>query len=243
MSTTYSDLPYTSFPDEEQEFTTMADMTVSDASAVKNFQAAMEDGDSETAQTYYEEITDADTKFLTAEKLNTLMQTCIALQRFYSSDIEDYIEEKEDTWQSTVDQLTYIGVYSSSTQYYVNNIVSYTYDGVTNLYLVISQPSIGVTPLNTTYWRQFTIQGAQGVSGDGVSFRGEWSSSVEYYVDDLVTYDENLWACLVEHSNQEPNTSSSYWSLLYESGQIVYPFQSDTPSDTTTGYLWFEITG
>lgn len=241
MSTTYTDLPYTSFPDSIQSFVTMLNMVVSDGAAVTGYQQAMEDGNTALAQTYYAQITSADNKIIDANKMNTLMQTCIALQRFYQNDIEPYITNKETTWQNRINQFNYIGEYSPNTQYYLNNFVTYNYQGVTLLYICIAQPSIGTSPINTTYWRKLTIRGLQGASGTGLSFRYAWSSSESYSVNDVVTYNDAVWGCTVNNSNQTPVEGSSYWKLIYESLQTLYPFQQETPSGTESGYLWFEI--
>lgn len=70
-------------------------MTVNDAEAVSGYQAAMEAGNTSLAQQYYAQITNANQKFVDAEKMNTLMDTCVALQRFYLTDIKPYVENKQ----------------------------------------------------------------------------------------------------------------------------------------------------
>ena len=58
-----------------------------------------------------------------------------------------------------------MGVYNNTIQYQVNNWVTYTVQGVTQLYICIVQPPLGTAPTNTNYWRTFTVQGEQGASG------------------------------------------------------------------------------
>lgn len=244
MSALYPELPFTSFPDSVQSFVTMLNMAVTDADYVRGYQDAMEQGDSALAQTYYNQIVNANQKFVDATKMNTLMQTCIALQRFYDSDIGPYIETQHTSWENRINQFNYVGVYSATQQYQPNNFVLYNSNGSNRVYICVVAPPVGTLPNNTNYWRELSIQGIQGESGDGVSFRYAWDSSQPYSIQDVVTYSEAVWIATQANTNQPPAEGSAYWSLLFTSGQVVYPFQSAEPSsDVQTGYLWFQIIG
>lgn len=221
----------------------MLNMTVADAEAVVGYQQAMQAGDNTLAQQYYNQITSANQKFVDATKMNTLMDTCVALQKFYTSDIEPYIESQQDIWEARIDQFNYIGEYSATQQYELNNFVTYTVSGVTQVYICILRPSIGTSPTNTTHWRQLSIRGMQGVSGTNLSFRYAWSSTETYYDEDIVAFDNKVWACIQQNSNQTPAEGSSYWRLIYSPSQIVYPFSKTTPENMKTGYLWLKIKG
>ena len=91
MSTTYQSLQFTTFPDDIQSFVTMLNMSVEDGAAVTGYQQAMQAGNNTLARQYYGQITNANQKFIDATKMNTLMDTCVALQKFYKTDIEPYI--------------------------------------------------------------------------------------------------------------------------------------------------------
>lgn len=241
MSTTYPDLNFTSFPDQIQNFITMLNMTVADGNLVKSYQEAMQNGDYALAQQYFSQITNANQKFIDATKVNTLIDTCVALQRFYTTDIEPYVEIKEAEWENTINQFSYIGVYSSTYSYNKNNFVLANVNGVDALFICLEQPPIGTPVTNTNYWRQLTIRGEQGISGTDLTFRYAWDSSQTYYIDDVVTFDGKIWGCLIQNSNQTPSSNSNYWKLIYQSQQEIYPFSSSTPSLNQIGGLWFEI--
>lgn len=242
MSTLYPDLVYTTFPNSEQSFVTMQNMLASDGANVKGFQDAMESGNTALAQQYYANITNADAKFINAEKLNTLFQTCVALQRFYKSDVQPYITTKQTEWQAVIDEFDYIGSFSSTTQYYPNNWVSVAQaDGNVFLYICINQPPIGTVPTNTSYWRLLTVKGQAGQSGSGLSFQGEWISTQQYTIDNAVAYGNAVWGCIKANTNNIPAEGSAYWKLLYSSQQIIYPVQSAQPASQSTGDLWFKV--
>lgn len=242
MSELYKDLQFTSFPDAIQKFVTMLDMTADDADAVANFQEAMEEGNVDAANQYYSTIANADQKFLDSVKVNTILDTCMALERFYISDIEPYIQNKQAGWQNTVDQFDYKGNYAAGTQYEVNNFVSYSTAGENQVYICINRPSVGTPPTVETYWRVMTIKGDTGVSGAGLTFKYGWVSSTNYYVDDVVSYNNIVWNCIKDNKNVMPGSDDTTWRIVYTASQDIYPFQADIPTNVTTGDLWFQIT-
>ena len=240
MSTTYQSLQFTTFPDNIQSFVTMLNMSVEDGAAVTGYQRAMQAGNNTLARQYYSQITNANQKFIDATKMNTLMDTCVALQNFYLTDIQPYIDNLQTTWTDRVDQFNYVGDYSASTLYAVNNFVTYTASGVRNVYICVKVPPIGTAPTNTTYWRELSIQGLQGPSGENLSFRYAWDSGEVYYPEDVVVYDNVVWGCLVQNSNQTPQSGSTYWRSIYSPQQVVYPFSAQEPTNMQEGYLWFK---
>ena len=240
MSTTYQSLQFTTFPDDIQSFVTMLNMSVEDGAAVTGYQQAMQAGNNTLARQYYSQITNANQKFIDATKMNTLMDTCVALQKFYKTDIEPYIQSQQTIWGNRINQFNYVGDYSASTLYAVNNFVTYTASGVRNVYICVKVPPIGTAPTNTTYWRELSIQGLQGPSGENLSFRYAWDSGEIYYPQDVVVYDNVVWGCLVQNSNQTPQSGSTYWHSIYSPQQVVYPFSAQEPTNMQEGYLWFK---
>lgn len=241
MSATYKDLQFTSFPDSVQSFVTMLNMATTDAVAVSGYQAAMEAGNTSLAQQYYSQIVNADSKFVDATKMNTIMNTVVALQRFYLTDIKPYVENKQTEWENIINRFHYIGDYAAGTQYQTNNFVTYTVGGEKQVYICIATPPVGTSPANTNYWRPLTIKGSTGQSGAGLTFRYEWSASENYYTEDVVTYNNTVWNCLKDNKNVLPGTDSKTWQLIYTTSQDIYPFQADEPTNISTGYLWFQI--
>ena len=219
----------------------MINMVASDGSLIKAYQEAMENGNIALAQNYYSQITNANQKFIDATKMNTLMDTCVALERFYKTDIQPYIVNKQSEWQGIINQFSYKNVYSEDVQYAVNNFVLYNFNGINFLYICINTPpTAGITPTNTTYWRQLTIQGVKGDSGDGLSFLYAWNSGTDYNLQDLVTFDNILWGCIQPNSNQQPYEGSPYWKKAGSIQQIIYPLQPNAPTGQSIGELWFQ---
>lgn len=244
MSTTYPDLTYTTFPDTEQSFVEMIDMNSSDGALMTQYQTAMQNGDFATARTVLAQIPNANNKILDSVKMNTLFDTTVALERFYKTNVEPYIETKQQEWEQLVALFTanfaYVGPYQQGTQYQQNNIVSSINPstGDTNLYIAIQNNSAPIT--DTTSWRVLTIKGVQGLSGEGLTFAGAWNSTTAYNEGDVVTYQNELWSALQANTNQEPGTTTGYWQS-YGNFPVISIVVSQSQPTQSVGDFWFQV--
>lgn len=75
----------TSFPNSIQTFPTMKDMTASDATLVQRYQQLMQEGRVNSARDVLSQITDYDSKLVTADLLNTMNDTIVALEGYYTT--------------------------------------------------------------------------------------------------------------------------------------------------------------
>lgn len=241
MSALFPDLPLTSFPSDLDSFTTFLNITANDGPLIAQYMAAMEAGNQTLANQVLAKIPSATQKIITATDLNKLSQASLAIERFYKTDIEPYLENQQQEWQNVISQFNYVGNWTSGTQYQENNIVSYTVSGLTMLFIATSTPPVGSNPNNTAYWRVLTIQGQQGVSGVGLSYRQDWSSSASYATNDAVTYNNAVWMALKPSQNVAPQ-SGSYWKQVISFDVTVYPIQPEQPTDQPVGGLWFNTT-
>lgn len=239
MSTLYQDLPLTNFPGDIDTFTTWLNITTTDGPLIYQYQQALQAGNTTLANQILAQIPQGTQKIIKAVDLNTLTQALLAVERFYLTDVEPYIQEHQESWLATIQQFSYQGVWSSGTSYVTNNFVTYTVSGLTLLYLAIADPPLGTAPTNSQYWRLLTIQGQQGVSGQGLSYRQEWNVSTAYGINDAVTYDGALWMALQASQGVEPSTNPQYWKLIMALEATTYPIQDTAPMTLDVGGLWF----
>lgn len=75
----------TTYPNAYQEFPTMQNISAMDASIVAQYQDAIENNDYARAQQLLQAIPDFDKKMITASLLNTVFDTNVALQKFYTA--------------------------------------------------------------------------------------------------------------------------------------------------------------
>lgn len=100
----------------------------------------------------------------------------------------------------------YTSAWSALTTYAVGAVVYY--GGV--LYLATA-PSLNQTPPNPLYWLPFTGAGA----GSGaVVYRGDWSGSVTYALNDWVRYANALYRLKVSSSLNDQPTNPAIWELV-----------------------------
>lgn len=240
MSVTYPDLSLTVFPDGGIDtFTAWLNIVASDGPLIAQYQAALQAGNTTMANQILAQIPQGTQKIITAADLNKLTQAMLAVERFYKTDIEPYIQTQQESWLNTIQQFSYQGVWSSGTSYVTNNFVSYTVSGLTLLYLAISNPPVGTLPTNQTYWRLLTLQGQQGQSGQGLSYRQKWDVATLYDANTAVTYDGSLWMALRASQGQEPSVASQYWRQIMSLEATAYPIQATPPANQEVGALWF----
>ena len=239
MSTKYPDLSLTNFPNSLDQFTTFLNIVSSDGPLIGQYQSAMQNGNTTLANQILTQIPQATQKIITAVDLNTLSQAMLAIERFYLNDIEPYIDDLHQSWLNTIQQFSYKGVWQNGTSYVTNNLVSYTTSGLNFVYIALSNVPIGISPTNQTYWRLLTIQGQQGASGEGLSYRQEWNSSTQYATNDAVTYNGALWMALQASQNRLPDINPQYWQLVMNLKTVTYPIQDTVPTNLQVDGLWF----
>lgn len=97
----------TSFPNQIQNFPQMQDMTAQDATLVQQYQNAMQVGNLSLAQQILAQIPNNQNKIVTADYLNTINDTVIAVQKYFGaryspayvvSETQPINQEKSDFW-------------------------------------------------------------------------------------------------------------------------------------------------
>lgn len=243
MSVLYPDLDFTNYPgalDNIQLKSNIANST--DAQLVAQIQASIIAGDFANASAILNANPQLNGKIFNANDYNQLRDAILALERFYENDIYNYIAEKQASWLAEINKFNYKGVYSPTTQYYLNNMVNYTTAEGTFLYLCIQQPNAGVAPIDTTYWRILTLRGERGLSGDGLSFTWVWDNTMQYSPNDVVIYEDKWWGALQTNRGQIPASGSTYWQVILTAlPAIQIPVTDVQPVNQLIGDQWYKV--
>lgn len=97
----------TSFPNQIQNFSEMQDITAQDATLVQQYQNAMQVGNLSLARQILTQIPNNQNKIVTADYLNTINDTVIAVQKYFGaryspayvvSETQPVNQEKSDFW-------------------------------------------------------------------------------------------------------------------------------------------------
>ena len=199
MSNLYPDLLYTAFPDQLNDtYEYMQDMTADLVGLVSQYETLINTKRFNEAVKLLSENPSLNRIYFNAEKYNKIIDSIKALQRLYKDDVQTYILNLANNR----------GEYSSSSKYTKYNIVYYESLPYLN---ISSNTPIGTLPTNTTYWYPLAIRGEQGESGLGLTPRGKWNEYTQYYKDDLVSYNNVLWAANEDNIGFLPSDTSSKW--------------------------------
>ena len=97
----------TTFPNAIQNFPQMIDLIASDGTLVQQYQAAMQAGNLTLAQQILAQIPNNQSKIITADYLNTINDTVVAVEKYFQaryspayivSNIQPSAQESGDFW-------------------------------------------------------------------------------------------------------------------------------------------------
>ena len=220
MSQSYVDLTETNFPQSIDTFDRVTDVTIDLLPLVKQYQTLYNSGKLNDASQLLINHPELQNCMINAKTINRCYDGIKALQRYYFSDIQKYIEEL----------ITYRGEYSNKSSYDKYDVVLYN----SSAYLCISNSEIGVLPTSNK-WIQITLQGDQGVPGLGLNFSGSWSAVTTYPKDSCVTYNNVLYASAIDNNlGKTPSQNSSYWTLVFDISQFATYDNSASNLNATT---------
>lgn len=213
MSTTYTDLTETKFPNAVDDLSRMSDLASSDLTLVNQYYTYYNAGNLTAAAQLLADNPTLINKLFNAAKFNILRDALIALERFYLSDVQTYINSTRQSLQGEIDKFTALGVYSATTQYVKHNIVTSNGNGY-----VCTADCKGKAPGTTAgadYWQLIVNKGDKGDSGTGLSFRGQYSATTAYTLNDCVTDGTSIWAAL-KASTGQALTEGEYWTRVMQ---------------------------
>ena len=197
MGEIYTDLN-SDFPLKVSTMNRVQDVTLSAKAYVDLYNQYYSQGDFDNANQVINDHPELLTMMLNMTLINQIIDEIKATQRTFKDDVESYI--------LTVVKIK--GEYSGSVKYTKYNMVYHNGQPYMN---IADDTPIGTTPTNSNYWYALAIKGEQGESGLGLTPRGSWSEYVQYYKDDLVSYNNALWAAKEDNIGYFPNDTSKVW--------------------------------
>lgn len=220
MSQSYIDLVETNFPQAVDTFDRATDVTLDLLPLVQEYQTLYYNGKLNDAAQLLISHPELQNCMINAKTINRCYDGIKALQRYYFSDIQKYIEEL----------ITYRGEYSNKSSYEKYDVCLYN----SSAYLCVSDSGIGVLPTSDK-WVQITLQGEQGIPGLGLNFSGSWLSTTTYPRDSCVTYNNVLYASKIDNNlGKTPSSNSEYWSLVFDISQFATYDNSSSNLNSTT---------
>lgn len=177
-------------------------------------------------------------KSFIAEIVNNISNVLYYLEQDYYSNTIDYFSNLNNDFQTVIDNYKYIGDWSNTQIYRIYNIVTNS----SKYYMYINKtPKAGMSLNDSSYWLEFTLKGEKGADGIGVNFVGTWDNSTSYNALDGVYYNGAIWCCKTSNTNQQPNSSSSYWESVVTFLKAKIVSGTTEPTDKYDGLIWLEI--
>lgn len=138
------------------------------------------------------------------------------------TDSNGNVTQTLDSVVSAAKQFVHTGAYDNTKIYYTYNLVSY--QGSTYIYTATASSS-GNVPTNLTYWRKVA----------GEANKGVYSTSVTYYMGDIVTdaVNQNMYWSLIDNNTNIPLTDTSKWQLLVSVTSVVNSANTATSNANT----------
>ena len=95
----------TSFPNSTQTFPQMIDLTASDGTLAQQYQIAMQAGNLALAKQILAQIPNNQNKIITADYLNTINDTVVAVEQYFSRRYSPayIVSENQPTYQEATD--------------------------------------------------------------------------------------------------------------------------------------------
>ena len=123
----YEDTPLTNFPDSEDNWARMSDVTATLLSAALQYNEYWENGEIDAANDLLDENPNLKNTIFNADKWNKLRDAIIAIERYYLNDVTNFIEE---TAQSAIgindnpneEDKTVVSYSASKTDQLINNL-------------------------------------------------------------------------------------------------------------------------
>ena len=159
---------------------------------------------------------------ISEERMNLFGDILINMQKFFTEDVEPYIEDKKLEFQAEVDKLVARGEWQPNTQYFKKNIV--TSGGVG---FIAKLDSINQSPPSATYWSKIADKGEKGDPSLNINFKGEYDIAMSYVMGDAVTFG-GFWYYAKQNTKGNPPTNATYWEIQTNQTLVsdVQPFDS-----------------
>lgn len=175
-------------------------------------------------------------KAFVANAINTIVNGMLILENYYYQGVVVYLSNLSSQYQLLINNFKNRSNWVSSVQYSQYNFVNYNNE----LYMCTQTPPIGTIPTNTNYWLYLGLQGIEGAPGVDVIMEYSWESNTSYQLNDLVTYNNNIYVALKNNIGIIPGTDNSVWLLFiqFKKGEIYVGVNPPSIFDNNT--IWFK---
>lgn len=215
----YEDLIRSNFPKAVDDINEMQDITADLVDLQNQFYTYVNNKDFANVSKLLENNPQLQSCLFNAEKYNSIRDAVVALQRYYLTDIQDYIVNISQPK----------GEWKKDTVYKKYDVVSYIYEDATQFYCARAmEVPMNILPTNTNYWTPVTLRGMRGHTGLGLTPSSGWNKTEQYYnfIDDdgiphvsMIYYENMFWAATKNNINSKPTWDVSPTEDVYSTNE------------------------
>lgn len=180
---------------------------------------------------------------INAQSWNRMTSALYSTQKFFNSEVQGFIKEKQKTWDSYIRQFTYVGEWVENKEYKFQNLVTAS-NG--DLYLCRADHTSSATtnPLSAggaSTWVHASLRGKQGEPSLSIGYKGEWNPTASYVIGDGVSASTGvdnglLYYAKRANTGKNPTTSPDDW-VLYNQLYV----NSTPPRNAGKGVHFIEV--
>jgi len=229
------------FPAEIDSFPILTDITIADVVNIRRYKELREKSSLTTSEqaelnALITNLTTAG-KLITAEYHNKVTDSIVATQTFFKDNVDDYIKQKQEEFDRTLQQFSDKGNWSPEITYQQWNTVVYNHE----TYLSRKNNNLNHIPdeENSEWWHKVAQRGKQGPPGIGLTFLGNYDDSVLYNPGSAVYYENVIWYAMNPTQGNKPEAGSPYWTVFLANSGVV--IDSNPPTAPYTGQVYVDI--
>lgn len=199
MSQQYTDLSYTNFPDSVDSIERFNDVSAEMVPLVNSFYACYDSRDLAGAAKILNDNPGLKSMIINAEALNKLRDPLIAMQRFYLSDVQQYILDIGDSVSDLVDTKK------------------------TEIEQVAEDSKQDMLDVKDAYEQEINARSAELTTRiDNFTCKNDYLATLSYKRGNTVRYNGNFYMCVQDAPVGETpakNGDTAYWSLVITKGE------------------------
>lgn len=175
-------------------------------------------------------------KAYVADAINKITTGILDLQGRYNDGVPVFLSDLAHQFNTLIKNMKRMGLWQNTVQYYPYSYVVYNQE----IYLCLTEPPIGTLPSDEQYWLYLGLRGEEGAYGIDVNMKYGWSASAQYKINDIVTYNQNIYVALKDNANANPETDATAWMLFILVAKGEINIGMNPPTILAQNTIWFK---
>lgn len=178
-------------------------------------------------------------KAYVAEAINKIASGVLELEQLYNSGVPVFLSELAQQYKLLIDNLRKKGKWTAM----VYQPYSFVYDDAGDTYMCIKE-TINNEPLTSQeHWVKIGLKGETGDDGLDVSLKYNWAPNTEYFVNDLVVFNDTIYVAKQDNINSGPDTSPYIWGIFILISDGYISVGKEPPAKFNQDTIWFKTSG